>query len=130
MFLFIVNAETDMDHYSSRSALFKQPLLSIDGGAAEDLRGVGTTAAVRTPRRRPMGSRTCIRAPITCPFIPRSRGHVICGWWQDGVQVGGDEKNSFMSRGIITEFLFFFLFFFLLLSSSFSRGVEKWQGQG
>jgi len=26
--------------------------------------------------------------------------------------VGGDEKNSFMSRGIITEF--FFSFFFLL----------------
>lgn len=35
------------------------------------------------------------------------------GW----AQVGGDEKNSFMSRGIITDFFS-------------SRGVEKWQGQG
>lgn len=34
------------------------------------------------------------------------------GW----MQVGGDKKNSFMSRGIITDF--------------FQGGVEKWQGQG
>jgi hypothetical protein len=40
-------------------------------------------------------------------------------------QVGGDEKNSFMSRGIITEFYFFFSFFFLAL-----RRARKVAGSG
>lgn len=49
-----------------------------------------------------------VRAPIICPFYSSLRRGGMSFAGAGRVQVGGDEKNSFMSRGIITDFLFFF----------------------